>query len=290
MRIANIILTHKNPSQLEKMIVALRHVDFDFYIHVDKKVNIRDFEFLQEMSQVYFIKDRTVCNWGGFSLVEAIIKSIEQIDQTEIAYDFVNLMSAQDYPIQPVAKIREFFNANRGYSFLSFDESRDSSWWQNAEKRYANFHFTDMNFRGKYVVQALANTLMSTRKFPVPITLFGGNKSCWWTITKEAAVYLAAYLRANPKIMSFLKLTWGSDEFIVASILMNSPFKEKIINENYRFIDWTDGLAHPKILCSADYHRITESKMLFARKFDIAVDAKIIQLLDTQQLKLQSTE
>ena len=284
MRIAHIITAHKNPAQLEKLIRAMYHPGFDFYIHLDKKISSASFEYLREIDGVCFVKDRTVCNWGGFSLVEAIMKSIEQIKQTGISYDFVNLISAQDYPLKPAAEIYDFFNEKKGCSFLSFDDSRDSLWWQSAEKRYAVFHFTDMNFRGKYIVQAIANTLMSKRKFPAAMELYGGNKSCWWTISMEAAVYLASYLRENPKMMNFLRLTWGCDEFIVATILMNSPFKDKIVNENYRYIDWSAGLAHPKILLTEDHKGIINSGMLFGRKFDMEIDSNIIDQLDAHIL------
>lgn len=280
MRIAHIITAHKNPVQLEKLIRALSHPDFDFYIHLDKKVPSGSFNYLKEIEGVYFVKDRIVCNWGGFSLVEAIMNSIAQIENSGIAYDFVNLISAQDYPLKPATEIYDFFDEKKGCSFLSFDDSRDSLWWQSAENRYAVFHFTDMNFRGKYVVQAIANTLLSKRKFPAAMELYGGNKSCWWTISMEAAVYLASYLRGNPKMINFLRLTWGCDEFIVATILMNSPFKDKIVNENYRYIDWSSGLAHPKVLLREDHARIVNSGMLFGRKFDIEVDPAILDHLD----------
>lgn len=208
------------------------------------------------------------------------MQSVDEIHATGIAYDYINLISAQDYPIVSAEKLNNFFIAKKGFSFVSFDESRNSEWWQAAENRYKSFHFTDMNFKWKYLIQKIANKLISERKFPIPINLYGGNKSCWWTITNESAIYLSAYFKANPKVMRFLRLTWGADEFIVASILMNSPYKDKLINENYRYIDWSSGKAHPRLLTVDDFKAITQSGMLFARKFDLENDAEIFQLLD----------
>ncbi|MGY0037939.1 beta-1,6-N-acetylglucosaminyltransferase [Pedobacter sp. NJ-S-72] len=88
MRIAHIIIAHKNPAQLERLIRVMRHPDFDFYIYVDKKIDITAFEYLEQFGQVYFIINRIVCNWGGFSIVEATIKSIDHVQQTGISYDF----------------------------------------------------------------------------------------------------------------------------------------------------------------------------------------------------------
>ncbi|MBB6498108.1 beta-1,6-N-acetylglucosaminyltransferase [Pedobacter cryoconitis] len=287
MRIAHIIVAHKNPAQLEKLIRAMYHPDFDFYIHLDKKVDIGPFEYLKEVPRVHFIKDRTVCNWGGFSLVEAVIKSIDEIRKTGIAYDFVNLMSGQDYPIKKVDEIYNFFDERLGYSFISYDSSRETQWWKEAEKRYKTFHFTDMDFKGKYVIQRIANKIIPNRKFPVSLNLYGGNRSCWWTISFECALYLSAFFKANPKMINFLRLTWGCDEFIIATILMNSPYQDKIVNENYRFIDWSAGEAHPKVFTESDYANIIDSSMLFARKFDLDIDAKVIGLLDANVLAVK---
>jgi hypothetical protein len=286
MRIAHIIIAHKNPAQLERLIRAMRHPKFDFYIHLDKKTDITAFKYLEELGQVYLILNRTVCNWGGFSVVQATIKSIDEIQQTGIVYDFFNLISGQDYPIKRVDEIYDFFHKNQGYSFISFDSSNQTAWWKEAVSRYEGFHFTDMDFKGKYLVQKLANRLVSKRKFPVSLDLYGGNKSSWWTITAECAVYLSAYFKANPKMISFLRMTWGCDEFIVASILMNSQYRDKLINENQRYIDWTENEAHPKILTTDNYHQIVESGMLFARKFDLEADAEILDLLDLHVMEV----
>lgn len=288
MRIAHIIAAHKNPAQLERLIKAMYHPNFDFFIHLDKKIDIAPFLYLGEMDQVFFIKERTVCNWGGFSFVEATMKSIDEIQQTGVTYDFINLISAQDYPVKPADVIYNFFSENKGNSFISFDSSRDTEWWKDAENRYKVFHFTDMDFKWKYVVQKLANTVISERKFPVSLDLYGGNKSCWWTITFDCAVYLSAYFKANPKMIRFLRLTWGSDEFIVASILKNSPYHAQLINENYRYIDWSGGQAHPKLLTMDDFDAITQSGMFFARKFDMEKDAEILLHLDKYVLTEKS--
>lgn len=56
MKIAHLILAHKNPVQLQKLITALSHPSFDFYIHVDKKVDITLFSDLTSIKNTYIIK------------------------------------------------------------------------------------------------------------------------------------------------------------------------------------------------------------------------------------------
>lgn len=108
MRVANIIIAHKNPLQLERLIRKMQHENFDFYIHIDKKIDIESFLFLKEIKGVFFIKNRVVCNWGGHSTLKAMLNSLKETQANETQYGFYNLLSAQDYPIKKNQEFYEF--------------------------------------------------------------------------------------------------------------------------------------------------------------------------------------
>jgi len=78
MRIAHLIMAYKNPAQLERLIKRLHHPQFDVYIHLDKKIDIRLFDHLHDLDRVFFIKERVLCNWGGFSFVNAFTSSASE--------------------------------------------------------------------------------------------------------------------------------------------------------------------------------------------------------------------
>lgn len=46
MRVAHLILTYTDSLQTERMINHMYHPDFDFYIHVDKKIDSASCQFL----------------------------------------------------------------------------------------------------------------------------------------------------------------------------------------------------------------------------------------------------
>ena len=79
---------------------------------------------------------------------------------------------------------------------------------------------------------------------------------------------------------------WGPDEFLIPTIVMNSPFRDSIINDNFYYIDWSRGGSNPKTLTAEDFDKLMSSDKLMARKFDTQTDAKILDLLDHHQLKL----
>src|SRR5690606_7845282 len=134
------------------------------------------------MNRVFFIKDRTLCNWGGFSFVKAITHSLKEILSLQEKYEFINLLSAQDYPIKSNEFIYTFLKSHKGESFISYEISNKSSWWKHAVSRYELYHFTDINIKGKYLIQWFINKILPKRKFPLSCTLYGSAVSSWWTL------------------------------------------------------------------------------------------------------------
>ena len=119
MRVAHLVITYTDPIQTERMIRRMEHPDFDFYIHVDKKMDIGSHLFLAKIPNVYLIKDRVNVVWAGYNTVEATLRSVKEIFNTGRKYDYIHLMSGQDYPIKPAADIHNFFSVNAATNFSS---------------------------------------------------------------------------------------------------------------------------------------------------------------------------
>lgn len=280
MRIAHIIIAHKNPLQLERLLKKMQHPGFDFYIHIDKKIDIKQFEYLAEIEGVKFIQKRVVCNWGGYSTLRAMINSLTEVLDSGTAYRYYNLLSAQDYPIKTNDEIYKFFLDNKEKSFIFYETRHESDWWTGAVDRFQKYHFTDFNFTGRSALEKVINNILPKRKFPTDMELYGGSKSSWWSLNHEAASYVANYLKRGNDLDAFLKFCWGTDEFVIPTVLLNSPFKENIVNNNLRYIDFPKGKANPRILGMEDMSKLIESSMLFARKFDMDINAEVLDKID----------
>ena len=279
MRIAHLITFHKNPAQVERLLKALAHEEADFYLHLDKNVDMKEFAYLAQLPRVRFTRTRIAVRWASYRFTEALLECTREILASGQAYDFINLLSGQDYPIKPVKTIHRFFSRHVGCSFFSF-EREGSLWWSHSINRVEKYHTTYYNFKGQYRLQNLINQLLPKRRFPLPYTLYGGPDGSWWTMGADCAAYLVAFMDAHPELRWFSRFTWGSDEFLLATILLNSPLKDRIINDNYRYIDWSDGGANPKVLTVDDVPKMAQSHELFARKFDTARDAEVLDLID----------
>src|SRR5947208_8882520 len=112
MRIAHLILAHKNPQQVERLIKALDHPSFDLYIHLDKKSDPLPFAFLARRERVLFIKERTKIYWAGYGTIQATINGFREILPKN--YDYINVISAQDFPIKPAAFLYDYLATHKG--------------------------------------------------------------------------------------------------------------------------------------------------------------------------------
>lgn len=277
MKIAHLILAHKNPGQLQRMLRALEHPAFHFYIHVDRKSDESAFRFLGQMPRVHFVRQRVSVQWGGYSLVQAQLNGMREIlDDGD--FDYVNILSAQDFPLKPADAILRFFEENRGTEFISattYDD--DPEWWDVALCRIRDYHFQNWKIPGKYRLQHLANRILPRRKYPNQDTVVG--RSQWFSVTRECARYMLRYLDEHPEVVRFFHYTWGADEFIFSTVVFNSPFRERS-RDNLMYTDWSERKPNPKLLGTEDFSALVHSGKLFARKFDLDKDSNIFNLLE----------
>jgi hypothetical protein len=279
MQTAFLIMAYKDPAQLERLIARLGREGTHFYIHLDKKINKAPFLYLEKLNGVSFIEKRITVNWGGYSLTEAIVSSIGEILGTGKHFDYLSVMSGQDYPIKPVESFFTHLESNQGKNFIYFEDPGDA-WWSHASSRIHKYHMTSFGFRGRYRLQFLINRVMPRRKFPLPYTMYGGPCATFMTITAPCARYVVDFMENNSKVRRFAFFSWGTDEFLITTIIMNSPFRESVVNDNLYYVDWSRGGSNPKIFTAEDLDAIRKSDKLLARKFDIRVDAHILDLLD----------
>lgn len=278
MKLAHLILAHNQPRQLERLIRRLAHPDADTYIHLDKKTPIADFEHLKDIENVYFIQNRVKVYWGTFAIVQATLNGFNEIIQSGKNYQYVNLLSGQDYPLKPQDAIHQYLEKNAGTAFMDYLLFEPD--WREALPRVQSYHFNNLRVPGKFALQGWVNKVMPQRKMPNGLIPVG--RSQWFTVPLECVVYMCDYWQKNAALRRFIKLTWAPDEFIFQTILYNSVYKNRMVNDGLRYIDWSNGGVSPKTLTLDDAGALMESGKLFARKFDMDKHAGILDHIDKQ--------
>ncbi len=278
MRLAHLILAHNNPFQLERLIKRLSTNRADVYIHLDKKSSLSEFKHLSLLPNVFFINNRTDIGWGNYSMVDGTLKSFTEILQSNIEYSHINLLSGHDYLLKPAAELEDFLFANKEHSFLEYLSINNE--WQESKERITKYSLGDLKIPFKYTLQKWVNQLLPDRTIPNQMEPYG--RSQWMTLTPQAIKYVIEYLKNNSKVLQFFKRTWGVDEVIFQTILLNSSLKDSIINNNLRFIEFEKNAVNPRILTQADATALLDSGKFIARKFSLEHAPEIIQLLDIE--------
>lgn len=284
MKIAYFILAHNKTDQLIRLIDRLNDPDNCFIIHFDKNGSDTDFKkllgYYKTYKNVCFTK-RIRCFWGDFSLVKATLECIKTITRLNINYDYAVLLSGHDYPLVHKETIKRFFELNYGKQFIQFFRPKDI--WK-SEDRIIYYHFNKYNIRESSIknsiiskFQLLLKKLNIKRKLPLFADFYGGGQ--WWCLSRECIEYILEFTFNNKKVVSFFKFVHIPDELFFQTIILNSQFKNQVVNNNLRYIDWST-IPAPKILGQEDLVAMTSSNKLFGRKFDSDKDNKILDLID----------
>lgn len=101
-RIAYLILAHKAPSHLVRLVTRLQGPECTFVIHLDGKSVGPDWdEACEKLRQPNILwAERIDCEWGDFSLVQATLNAIGKLYASVRPFDFAVLLSGQDYPVK----------------------------------------------------------------------------------------------------------------------------------------------------------------------------------------------
>ena len=276
LKIAHLILAHSQPSQVARLVKMLAHSDAYFFLHIDKKVPISAFEEVLPKERVYFVEKRETVSWGAYSIVQATVNGLAQIASSGLDIGYINLLSGSDYPLKRADEIHDFFHEQNGKNFMEFQSVNQQ--WTEAIPRLTQYHLTNYHFPGKYLVQKWMNKLLPARTMPDNLIAVG--RSQWMSISIDAAKHILSYLQAHPKVVRFFKHTWAPDEIIFQTILYNSAFRDKMVNDNLRYIRWEEGKASPETFTALDGDALLNAGALFARKFDMHKHPEILDYLD----------
>ncbi|MGG1364493.1 beta-1,6-N-acetylglucosaminyltransferase [Priestia megaterium] len=292
MRIVYLILAHNNSQQIKSLVDKLNSEKNSFVIHFDLNGSELEYNNLQKIfqkSENVFFSSRHKCYWGDISLVDASIACIKTAYQNKIEFDYAALISAQHYPIKTNQQIENSL-ANSNYkNFMTYfkiparewaneDGGRDRIVYyyfnKHPRKRYANKRII---YKG---MSRILKNLGIRRKPPISLDKFYGG-SQWWCLTNECCAYILNFVQTKKDIYNYFKYVLIPDEIFFQTILLNSKFKDEIVNDNLTYINWGEKpTTSPITLDKSHYEELIKSDGLWARKFDTEKSVELIKDLD----------
>ncbi|WP_170179813.1 beta-1,6-N-acetylglucosaminyltransferase [Flavivirga rizhaonensis] len=279
MKQAILITAYKN---FEHLVDILDFFDesFEFYIHVDKKSIIPKsvFKKINSRKNVKTLSQRYKVNWGGVNHLKSILflagNALQEPDT-----QYFHLISGQDFPIKNTLQFKKMINSSKSKDYLEYFEVPTKAWANEngGLDRVQYYHLFDMLDAKKHIkwlwwFVRLQKKFHFKRSIKNEIPkLYGG--STWWSLSRETLQYVVNYTNKNPYLINRLQYTFCPEEIYFQTIIMNSDYSKKVINDNLRYIDWESTRigkysASPAVLSSSDFEKIKASKKIFARKFD----------------------
>ena len=303
-QIAYFVLAHRFPEQFKRLFKAIYHPENYYLIHLDKKTSLEIYDdiqgFLADFLNVYLLESENVV-WGGYSMVQAELSGIKYLLDINAEWDFFINLSGQDFPLKSQDFIRDFLGKNKGNNFIKIaNQAMDRPETMNRIENY--FVETDTGFSGVPYKRAYLKDVIS---------YIGGQ---WMILTRECCEFICNSSEVK-KFEDYYLHTLIPDESFFQTVMMNTSFNGKIINDDKRAIIWIPNIdtrlrlktftesdtksliasgkikLRPKIFTKDDIDFLLSGDNLFARKFDDNIDANILDIIGKNfDLPLTSVE
>lgn len=279
-RIAYMIQAHKNPQALNKLIAALNYESVDFYVHIDSKSDID--KDIVVRSNVFVLQDRIDVKWGHISQVLATLNLMKAVKASGKEYDYVWLISGQDFPIKSNQFIHTKLQENTQVNYIEIIKKEDNRYlrylkrnttWYPTWGASPVFIMRVLRKLYNYATGGATKSWFKRKNYLGVEWAFG---SSWFTITYQAMCYILEQVESKPYLQYF-KNCICPDESFFQTILFNSPYKETCQN-NLVYVDWSEGKKNPKILTDEDYEALKKSDKLIARKFEGDISMTVAEL------------
>jgi hypothetical protein len=319
MKVAFLVLNHRPPAQLIRLLTTLRSQLPDSPIVVHHDVFHGEFpsELLEPIGNVYLLASRKRMAWGDFSLVEACCWSLTWMRE-HLEFDWMVLLSGQDYPIKPLDGLVD--NLTRGGADAVFGAApidllpafsrmlmhrryffqyrpatalaavSPPSWLPKAARGVVDWSTWGL-MRALNNLQPLFKIYRLTGRVPYRFgwrardTPFVSNWPCWhasqwFALSKDALAYVLDYLDDHPEYANYYRGTMVPDESMLATLVCNSP-NLNVANRDVTYTRWANNRSsHPDTFRAEDLGELAAASPYFARKFDIDKDSRILDKLD----------
>jgi hypothetical protein len=296
-RIAYLVLAHHRPRQLARLVRRLSGPERCFFIHFDAAAPaafaMEAKRALAGTREVEFVES-VRCAWGDLSLVAAAMRCLRCALQSR--FDVAVLLSGQDYPLASNAAIVRFFEEADGRSVMEHWRLPSERWANeaNGEERYLYWNvrigrrflpLLGPRGFGNRAVHEIWNRAARLnpirRRFPHGMTPYGG--SAWWALARDDAAHVVRFVAEHDDYVRFFHWVKIPDEMFFQTIVLNGPGAERVVNRSLHYLSWPPlGATSPRTLGIGDLAALEISPHLFARKFDEAADAEILDHLDAR--------
>jgi len=297
-RTTYLIASHTLPEQALRLASILRRGSpaAPIVVHHDPRRSSVDRAGLTRLG-VQLVEPPSPGDWGEISLLVTVLRCLRWcLERTD--FEWLVLLSGQDYPVRPVAEIeRSLADAEVDGFIETWPCQRPRL--RDPVDEFAGRYFFRWRRTGSSTLASLARsapgrgrlvgartlpngTWIGTRRVRSP---FGADLVChrgsdWFTLSRTAVRAVQAFVEERPEVLGYYRRTLHPTESFIQTVLANDPSLP--LSRDYRRFTLWDGpnATGPRILRLGDLEAMLASGCDFARKFDPTVDRAVLDQLD----------
>jgi hypothetical protein len=264
--VAYLILSYTHPALVERLVGTLRAGSPGAVIavhHDDRRCALGEVDALR-------IEPPSRIEWGHGSQLAAVLRCLRWVRE-RADFDWLVLLSGQDYPVRPIPQIEAELTAAPVDAFIRHAPVAPVRLRRGGVDEFARRY----GYRWRPVSStrlARLDPLVQVRRLPsgtyagfparLPLPVFHG--SDWFTLSRRA---VETVLAAPPAVVDHFLHTIIPTEAFVHTVLANSPLR--LANDHRRYAVFEPPSApSPRVFGVADVDEVLASGADFARKFD----------------------
>jgi hypothetical protein len=297
-RVAYLITSHTLPDQVLRLASVLRRGSPHAWlaIHHDDRRCTLDRAALDALG-VRRVEPPCAVAWGQASQLTMVLRCLAWVRE-HADFDWLVLISGQDYPIRPLAEIEHSLAAAEFDALIETQPCERPAFAAPVDEFASRYHFRWRRTRSG-AVAALARAagrrgpLVRTRAMPSGTWVglralrspFGSELVChrgpdWFTLSLAAARAIDRFVRGRPDVLHHYRRTLHPTESFVHTVLANDA-SLRLSGDNRRYSVWdAPHITGPRVLRLEDLDPMLASGGDFARKFDQTVDRTVLDEID----------
>lgn len=312
-----LVTSHRLPEQVLRLATTIRRGSGgSIVIHHDRSSSRLDPQPFRELDDVHILPFSVPVEWGGMSIVDMNVRCFRWI-LDRFDFEWLVLLSGQDYPIKPIEQIEATIIAADHDGFMEAP-SEVSGRIVREDPTRIRYTYTFRYFYRYYtlpgwperwripsrVSRSLSAILwkalprvqevvflhpapagvpvrLGFRRLRTPFTpTFRCYKaSPWFTLRRRAIERLVEMGPRGREMWRYYARTAIPDESFFQTILFNER-RFRFHPDNMVFSKWNPGSGSPQVLTRDDLPEAMASGKHFARKLDLGVDPSVLDGLD----------
>jgi hypothetical protein len=268
-----VLLTHANPAQSLRLVRRLSAIFADPPIachHDFSQCQLNASEF---PTNVDFVRPYVRTRWADRSVVEATCRALNLLYSSTNSPDWFVLLSGADYPIRPAERVLADLNNGGGDAYVRHKLVDPSAYRTDFDRRCVRWYLSKRiwipgctrRLRPAWKAITLSSPWLLRRFGPYSDTFrcyYGGQ---WFCGNRRAAEVIALFRQTDRRLIRHCRHVLFPDEMYFSTVLANAE-NLSVRDQNFRYVDWSAGGPHPKLLGEEDLPALASSGCHFARK------------------------